>query len=86
MSTSASLHLATEADAHRRQPATAAVRAGIDSDAAHGAVVPPICLSTNFSFAGFDQKRNTTTPAAAIRPATNSATRWPSSKAGREAW
>ncbi|MCI1729491.1 MAG: cystathionine gamma-synthase [Chiayiivirga sp.] len=57
MSTSASLHLATEADAHRRQPATAAVRAGIDSDAAHGAVVPPICLSTNFSFAGFDQKR-----------------------------
>ena len=32
--------------------ATRAVRAGIDSDAAHGAVVPPIVLSTNFSFAG----------------------------------
>jgi len=38
-------------------PATLAVRAGIDSDNAHGAVVPPIVLSSNFSFAGFDQKR-----------------------------
>jgi cystathionine gamma-synthase len=37
--------------------ATRAVRAGIDSDAAHGAVVPPIVLSTNFSFAGFGEKR-----------------------------
>ncbi len=36
---------------------TRAVRAGIDSDAAHGAVVPPIVLSTNFSFAGFGAKR-----------------------------
>ncbi|MEE9382954.1 MAG: cystathionine gamma-synthase [Nannocystaceae bacterium] len=36
---------------------TAAVRAGIDSDPAHGAVVPPIYLSSNYSFAGFDQKR-----------------------------
>ena len=38
-------------------PATLAVRAGIDCDTAHGAVVPPIVLSSNFSFAGFDQKR-----------------------------
>ena len=38
-------------------PATRAVRAGIDSDAAHGAVVPPIVLSSNFSFEGFDRKR-----------------------------
>ena len=38
-------------------PATRAVRAGIDSDTAFGAVVPPIVLSTNFTFAGFDQKR-----------------------------
>ena len=37
--------------------ATRAVRAGIDSDAAHGAVVPPIVLSTNFSFTGFGEKR-----------------------------
>ncbi len=36
---------------------TRAVRAGIDSDTAHGAVVPPIVLSTNFSFAGFGEKR-----------------------------
>ena len=38
-------------------PATVAVRAGIDTDTAFGAVVPPMVLSTNFSFAGFDQKR-----------------------------
>lgn len=40
-----------------RRHATAAVRAGIDSDQTHGAVVPPIVLSTNFSFAGFNEKR-----------------------------
>ena len=40
-----------------RCPATAAVRAGIDADAAFGAVTPPIVLSSNFSFAGFEQKR-----------------------------
>ena len=40
-----------------RQPATAAVRAGINTDPTHGAVVPPIVLSTNFSFAGYDDKR-----------------------------
>lgn len=38
-------------------PATLAVRAGIDSDTAFGAVVPPIVLSSNFSFAGFNEKR-----------------------------
>jgi cystathionine gamma-synthase len=38
-------------------PATRAVRAGIDCDRAHGAVVPPIVLSSNFSFEGFGQKR-----------------------------
>ena len=36
---------------------TRAVRAGIDRDTAFGAVTPPLVLSTNFSFAGFDQKR-----------------------------
>ena len=40
-----------------RKACTAAVRAGIDRDLAHGAVTPPIVLSSNFSFAGFDQKR-----------------------------
>ena len=46
----------TDTDAPRR-PATAAVRAGIDRDTAYGAVTPPIVLSSNFSFAGFAQKR-----------------------------
>ena len=40
-----------------RCPATAAVRAGIDADTAFGAVTPPLVLSSNFSFAGFGQKR-----------------------------
>jgi len=37
--------------------ATRAVRAGIDTDPAHGAVAPPLYLSANFSFDGFDGKR-----------------------------
>lgn len=40
-----------------RHFATTAVRAGIDCDTAFGAVAPPIVLSSNFTFAGFDQKR-----------------------------
>jgi cystathionine gamma-synthase len=36
---------------------TLAVRAGIDRDEAFGAVTPPLVLSSNFSFAGFDTKR-----------------------------
>ena len=39
------------------QPATLAVRASIESDRQHGAVVPPIHLSSTFSFAGLGQKR-----------------------------
>ncbi len=39
------------------RPATKAVRAGIDTDRAHGAVVPPLTLSANFSFAAFGKKR-----------------------------
>ena len=37
--------------------ATRAVRAGIDTDTAFGAVTPPLVLSSNFSFAGFNEKR-----------------------------
>ena len=37
--------------------ATRQVRAGLESDRQHGAVVPPIHLSSNFTFASFDQKR-----------------------------
>ncbi len=36
---------------------TRTVRAGVATDQQHGAVIPPIYLSTNFSFAGFGQKR-----------------------------
>jgi cystathionine gamma-synthase len=38
--------------------ATRAVRAALQSDRQHGAVVPPLHLSTNFTFAGFDRKRS----------------------------
>lgn len=37
---------------------TRAVRAGIDTDTAYGAVTPPLVLSSNFSFAGLNQKRH----------------------------
>jgi cystathionine gamma-synthase len=40
-----------------QRPATRAVRAGIDRDSAFGAVTPPLVLSSNFSFAGFNEKR-----------------------------
>jgi cystathionine gamma-synthase len=36
---------------------TRAVRAGLDSDLHHGAVVPPIHLSSTYSFEGFGHKR-----------------------------
>ena len=38
-------------------PCTRAVRAGLETDTHHGAVVPPLHLSSNYSFAGFGQKR-----------------------------
>ncbi len=38
-------------------PRTIAARTGVDQDTAHGAVMPPLYLSSNYSFAGFDQKR-----------------------------
>lgn len=41
----------------RWRAATRAVRAGIESDLQHGAVVPPIHLSTTFAFAGLEKPR-----------------------------
>lgn len=41
-----------------RKLATAAVRGGIESDTQYGAVVPPIYLSTNYSFDGHQQPRD----------------------------
>ena len=40
-----------------REIATIAARAGVDVDAGHGAVMPPLYLSSNYSFAGFGLKR-----------------------------
>jgi cystathionine gamma-synthase len=44
-------------DKSKRNIATRSVRAGLDSDAQHGSVVPPIYLSSNFSFESFRQPR-----------------------------
>jgi cystathionine gamma-synthase len=49
-----SLHSLNRGRGHR---STTAVRAGIDRDPAFGAVTPPLVLSSNFSFAGFNDKR-----------------------------
>ncbi len=49
--------MSAESSTAAQAPATRAVRAGIDRDAAFGAVTPPIVLSSNFSFAGFNDKR-----------------------------
>ena len=40
-----------------RSSETVAVRAGIATDVAHGALVPPLVLSANFAFEGFGRKR-----------------------------
>jgi cystathionine gamma-synthase len=41
----------------RLLPETTAVRAGVATDRAHGAVIPPLYLSSTFSFAGLREKR-----------------------------
>jgi cystathionine gamma-synthase len=38
-------------------PCTTAARHGVDSDPTHGAVMPPLYLSSNYSFDGLDGKR-----------------------------
>ncbi|HVS15107.1 MAG TPA: cystathionine gamma-synthase [Thermoanaerobaculia bacterium] len=43
--------------ARELRPATLAARAGVGADRQHGAVMPPIHLSTNFTFAGLGEKR-----------------------------
>lgn len=45
----------TTTDTFESQTITA--RAGIDKDPVHGAVIPPLYLSTNFSFKGFGERR-----------------------------
>jgi len=41
----------------KKGAATRSVRAGLESDAQHGSVVPPVYLSTNFAFEGFRRPR-----------------------------
>jgi cystathionine gamma-synthase len=41
----------------KKHIATRAVRAGLESDAQHGSVVPPIYLSSNFAFEGYRRPR-----------------------------
>jgi cystathionine gamma-synthase len=41
----------------KKSLATRSVRAGLESDAQHGSVVPPIYLSSNFAFEGYKQPR-----------------------------
>ncbi len=36
---------------------TRTVRAGLETDPEHGAVVPPIYLSSTFTFAGLNERR-----------------------------
>lgn len=40
-----------------KKPATITVRASIESDKQHGAVIAPLYLSANFAFAGYGEKR-----------------------------
>jgi cystathionine gamma-synthase len=52
-----SLHQASDSSGcPALHPRTKTVRAGIDTDAAHGAVVPPIHLATSFTFENLDAR------------------------------
>ena len=42
-------------NAHHQQ--TTAARFAVDSDESHGAVIPPLHMSSTFSFEGFGEKR-----------------------------
>src|SRR5690348_12308197 len=45
-----------EGEPRRFAPETRAIRAGIDSDRTHGAIMPPITLSATFRFAALNEK------------------------------
>ena len=67
-------------------PATRAVRAGIDSDPANGAVIPPITCRRPTASTASMRRRGTTTPAAAIPREMCSQAPSPISRAVREQW
>jgi len=66
--------------------ATRSVRAGLESDAQHGSVVPPIYLSTNFAFKGYRQPRQYDYTRRAIRLAINWRARSPISRGVPARW
>src|SRR6202047_965293 len=49
--------MSTSAPPTKKSIATRSVRAGLESDAQHGSVVPPIYLSTNFAFEKYRKPR-----------------------------
>jgi cystathionine gamma-synthase len=49
--------MSTSAPPNKKSIATRSVRAGLESDAQHGSVVPPIYLSTNFAFEKYRKPR-----------------------------
>ena len=66
--------------------ATRAVRASIESDTQHGAVVPPLHLSSNYAFAGFGEPRQYDYTRSGNPHATRWLMHWPNWKAGRAPW
>ena len=65
---------------------TRTVRAALETDEQHGAVVPPIHLTSTFAFAGFGQKRKYDYSRSAIRRAMRSREHWRSSKVESARW
>src|ERR1700730_9104495 len=49
--------MSTSVPPTKKSIATRSVRAGLESDAQHGSVVPPIYLSTNFAFEKYRKPR-----------------------------
>src|SRR5258708_35277344 len=49
--------MSTSAPPNKKSIATRSVRAGLESDAQHGSVAPPIYLSTNFAFEKYRKPR-----------------------------
>lgn len=60
---------------------TRTVRAALETDTQHGAVVPPIHLTSTSPSAATAKSANTTTHARAIQRATRSGVRWRTLKA-----
>lgn len=57
MSTTFCNTVSKESTDYQYQPSTLAARAGVEADKTHGAVMPPLYLSSNYTFDGFKGKR-----------------------------